>query len=67
MKTEDKFIKYEVRYIAKGFNVIGDVLRTINYREKEEALEMAESLKKKKGISKVSLFKVTEKYEKIDI
>lgn len=64
---ERKYIKYEIRCLTKGFNGTEHVIRNISYRKKEEALEMVEKFKKNKSISKISLFKVIEKYEKIDI
>lgn len=64
---EKEYIRYEIRCLTQGFNGIGHPLKTISHQYEEDALEMIERLKKKKTISKISLFKVTEKYEKIDI
>lgn len=67
MKTEAEFIKYEVRCLGNGLNGNNDVVRVFQYKEKEYALKIVDKFKKSESISKVSLFKVTEKYEKIDI
>lgn len=66
-KMEKEYISYEIRCLTKGFNGTQHPIKTLSYQEKEDALEMIEKIKKNKTISKISLFKVTEKYEKIDI
>lgn len=64
---EKEYIRYEVRCLTKGFNGINDVVRSFSYSDEEDATKMIEKLKKNKTISKISLFKVTEKYEKIEV
>lgn len=59
MKLE--YTKYEVRLLIKGF------CKRIYYRKKEEALKAMDYFKENEDVSKVRLFKVTEKYESIDI